>query len=160
MPWVDPPDYTTGQILTAAEMDDISTDLTYLYDVRPQLYYIKQTGDVTLTGSPLDLCSLTFAITNTACRVHVSGAFEFNANATTGNGLMIGQGVLDGVAQGGQALAYNESANTRITVPMVWMMSDLSAGSHTFKLQGYKLGGSGSAIAGQFTSMTMIVQDG
>lgn len=105
-----------------------------------------------ITTTETDLLNASVTITTTAASATwiVVGAFDFSHSG--GTDVAIGRLSVDGVTQAGEAHVQCAS-QCRMTVAQVWR-GTVSAGSHTFKLRGAKVGSSNSISS--FDSQTSL----
>lgn len=115
---------------------------------------------LTLTGSAQDVAGATLTVTvgGADAVALVSATFDFAQTACTAATTEVGQLVVDGVAQDGQALLAQADVNSqRATVAQSWLIP-LAAGTHTLKLQAFRIGGTGTFVCyGTHTQMTALI---
>ncbi len=99
------------------------------------------TGNLTLTTSNQDVVGATVTL-NTPGVYVVLAVFDFAGAAGDGTG--VGEMLVDGVVQGGQALAQLPDT-LRITAPQHWIVLKTTLGPTVLKLQARKTSGAGSS---------------
>jgi hypothetical protein len=123
-----------GQRITAALLGAINGNTSQIQGAQ------QSTSSITLTGTAQDLTgtSVTFSVAY-ACTMFVVASFDihFTNGADIGVTGAVGVGtlVVDGVTQSGQCEFNGQNASNG----QVWQVG-LTAGSHTVKLQGARLG--------------------
>lgn len=111
---------------------------------------------LTLTGTLQDVagCSKTFTIVNGNAFAICWGTFDSANSVTTSNNVGVGQLMVDGVSQSGEA--HWDDRVSRTTAQQHWTVP-LTAASHTIKLQGK--GGGVMTLQTIHTKLTIVVFD-
>lgn len=93
-------------------------------------------ANLSLTGSFQDISGATVTVNpqGNSAIVFIVAIFAFRATVSSAGAIMIGQIVVDGVAQPNQALLIDNGANTRATVAQSCTVA-VAAGARTIKLQ-------------------------
>jgi hypothetical protein len=136
MAWVTPKtDYLTGDLVTAQEMNDIGNDLSWLKDLAVVEYTLDEGSDYTTTSTTfvdVDATNLALTITTDGgdVLVHFHGVCQ--ANYTNRVDFDV---ELDGTRLGGDDGIAAMQERTEVTVSFTRLITGLSAGEHTFKLQ-------------------------
>lgn len=137
----------------AATGDDTNIDLVLVGKGTGKVYatgiilakgQAKQTSNVAVTSSQLDLTGATVDITvptGYTATIIVTAVFD-NSCDTVGN-IFAGRLVIGGANQNGDALVQNYAVGARNTIAGTWAAS-LSAGTTTVKLAGARASGSGT----------------
>lgn len=130
-----------GNRLTAAQ----------LARLQPTTYVATQTGNVgnqqTLTTSAVDSLNATVTFTTTTAAICVvQASFDFDVSAG-GSAIALGNLVVDGATQNGEAHMNLNTTGTRHTVGQRWRFTLSGAGSHTVKLQVSKNAAAATAFA-------------
>lgn len=116
---------------------------------------------LTLTASPQDVTDATITVTvaGTDAVAKINGVFDFAGTTVTSTATQVGVLAVDGVVQDGQALFVPTAAGGRATVAQTWRVP-LAAGTHTLKLQAYKIGGTGTWVCyGTHTSISVTIDN-
>lgn len=125
----------------------------------PVIDSADQSADITLSTTAADVtgATLTVVTTSTTAQIHINGTFYFNGNTVSGTTLCQGLCLIDGVEQGGTAVGCPTVNGERETKSRTWT-ADLTAGTHTVKLQAKKSAAAGTyqCLAGQ-TTISIIV---
>jgi len=100
------------------------------------------TANLTLTTSNQDIVGATLTLDTPGVYV-VLGVFDFDG--TTGDGTGVGELDVDGVVEGGVALAALPNT-IRVTVPQNWLVTKTTLGPTVLKLQARKTGGTGASL--------------
>jgi hypothetical protein len=123
-----------GQRITAAMLGQVPNNCTQKQGAQ------QSTSSINLTGTAQDLTgtSVTFSVVY-ACTMIVVASFDIHFTNGVDIGVTgavgVGTLVVDGVTQSGQVEFNGQNASNA----QVWQVA-LTAGSHTVKLQGSKLG--------------------
>lgn len=140
MSWSVPAVFTTGQVLTAAQMNAISGDLTDLDSrTNPQTAQVASTQTTTST-TLTNLATVGPVVTMTTGTVAVVMVTVFAANSTAGDGGNVGVAVSGATTiaapAGGVTPQTNlVAAGTILTLSGCWLITGLNPGSNTFTLQ-------------------------
>lgn len=113
------------------------------------------------TTTPADIpgCSITLTTANPNASVLVIGVFDISV-VTGAAAVAVGNCVVDGSAQNGEATQQLVTTGLRQTVSQVWNVVLATATSHTIKLQGALTANAGSATYNStHTTLTLTVYD-
>lgn len=118
--------YKAGQILTA---DDLNQSALGAVSA-------TASASLTVTTTATDIAGATVNITTTAANAvaFVTGIFDLQ---NTGADTFVGMLDVDGAIQAGQAISSGAGRNT---VAQTWVVTLATAGAHTLKLVGSKVG--------------------
>jgi hypothetical protein len=88
----------------------------------------------------------------------VFGSFDFDVAGTSGNGLLTGQLVVDAAVQTPKAVYNDTGINQRSTTDQQWIVTGLSPGNHTFKLQGLKQNAAGTGTIRAANTALVVIE--
>jgi hypothetical protein len=98
---------------------------------------------LTNTFQAVSGCTANFNVYNAGATISIVGRFDLDANGVTGNGVLIGQLLVDGAQVGNLALLTDVAATTRATV-IDLAVGSLAVGAHVLSAAARKTGGAGS----------------
>lgn len=160
MTWTDPNlvNWDVGDPITSADMKAYVRDnLLELKDPPSAEYTLNETSDYTTTSTTfVDVDS-----TNLALTINTNGGdvlVVFNGSFKCSQSMKISLDIeVDGTRHAGddgliQHGVYNSAAASQPSISFVYLIKDLEAGSHTFKLQWKVNTGTGTLYAGAGTS--------
>jgi hypothetical protein len=144
MAWTTPKTWTTGAVLSKADLDEqVRDNMTYVHSGKPASQLIVYGGDYTSANNgyiDVDATNLSITLSTTTGRVLVTAM----AAVSSASGHNVGVGVtVDGVFV---AVSLGYADTTPEGVPIVAFKLGLSIGSHTFRLQ-WNPGGTSSTLS-------------
>ncbi len=139
--WVTPPDFTVGQVHTAAHHDDIATDLNVLYNASHELggsvvpAVLWSTASTSMVdwngGTPMAVTFTKRGGTETQLRVDITGSGYITGGAAS----LIQMGLLVGGTDYSNALPHYWVAPDHQEMAETIYVAGLAAGSWTPKLR-------------------------
>ena len=159
MAWTAARTWVSDEIVTAAQFNEqIRDNLNYL-NIRPSdLYVLNEGADYTIatsTWTDVDATDLALTITTNGGDVLISFAPTILNGASTNTATYLDV-TIDAVREGGDdglAKVLNLSPAEEHMLPMIYLKTGLSAGSHTFKVQWKRVGsGTMTMYAGAATA--------
>ncbi|MGB1287333.1 MAG: hypothetical protein ACPG7F_12415 [Aggregatilineales bacterium] len=156
MTWTTPRTWLTGEILTASDMNThLRDNLDALKDPPTDHYMLDEISNYSTTSTTfvdIDNTNLSLTIETTGGDVLVGFVGGFTS---TVNGIVFLELDLDGVVVGGDdgiTAGICETTAPGTTMSFVWLLTGLSAGSHTVALQWRVTGGTARLYAGAGTT--------
>jgi hypothetical protein len=152
MTWITPKTWTTGEALTASDLNThVRDNLNALKSPPTASYILNESADYTTTSTTfvnVDGTHLSLALTTTGGDVLVCFVALVQSGASQAVYLDL---LLDGVRVGGNDGIVG-FYNGYMALPLVYLLTGVSAGAHTIKLQWKVSGGTGTMYAGAGTA--------
>jgi hypothetical protein len=153
MPWTTPPSFTSGQVITATDLNTYLRDNTSYLLSRPK-NAVKRDNNAnytTTSASFVDIdgtnLSITLSVSGSAVLLAFSGTVNSSSNQPafdfTVDGTRVGTGGSDGL--------MTMTGNIQSNATFIALVTGLSAGSHTFKVQWRAVSGTTLLYAGNGT---------
>jgi len=148
MAWTTPRTWTTGELVSAAQLNEqVRDNISYLKDI----VYVEFTTSVTVTATvestPTDVIS-SGAITYAATPIEIT----FGSSSVLPAGSATASVVLhlwDGATEIGRIAHVQGSGNATTRTPVyATVRLTPTAGSHTYKIRAHQAGGNGTVEAG------------
>jgi hypothetical protein len=150
MAWTTPKtDWVAGDAVTAALMNNIGNNLAALKAPPSSAYVVDESGSYTTTSASfvnVDATNLSLTITTTGgdVMVHFHGVTDHDS----ASGITYLDVDVDGARTAGDDGICGQFGTNESTVSFTRLISGLSAGSHTFKLQWKVSAGTGAIYTG------------
>lgn len=146
MAWTTPKTWTDGSVLTAAELNEqVRDNLNYLFAKPSDIYNVDEAANYTTTSTTfvdVDATDLALTITTGGGDVAVWFSGTVTKNAT--NNVLTMDVDVDGSRFAGDDGIIYSYGDATIGMSFFVVITGLSAGSHTFKLQ-WKIAGGNTA---------------
>lgn len=145
MTWHEPKtDWQEGEIVDDADMNEIGENLEYLYERPSDALVLTGTNPTTSSTSFVDIPNATITLTTTGGDVLVgfNGTFTEVSGATYVHVDLDINGTRLGNVAGGIAVGY-VSSPVLMPISFTVLLTNLAAGTHTFKVQWSVNGGTG-----------------
>jgi hypothetical protein len=151
MVWITPKTWSTGEALTASDLNTHLRDNLNALKAPPTAHYeLNESADYTTTSTTfvnVDGTKLSLSLTTTGGDVLVCFAGFIQS---TGSHAVYLDLLLDAARVGGNDGIVG-IYNGFVTLPLVYLLTGVSAGAHTIKLQWKVSGGTGTLYAGAGT---------
>lgn len=159
MPWTTPETFTAGQTLTAASMNIISGDLSYLYDELPRGYVAasKKTANQGSISTEVDITDLSVTVPMISGRIYKTTVHMdvFTSNSDT---VLVGKLTDGSNVQLQRTTCRPAVANTGQTLQLVYYETAASTASVTRKIRVYRAAGTGTiTVQGAALEPTLIL---
>lgn len=128
-----------GSLASSSEYNKVVANVNQLNTTRTKYRKAAASSNAVLTTTATDLPGATISFTTSEPNTQLLITGVFDMDQSSGGDIGIGSCVVDGVAQSGAANFYGgRSCNSQ-----TWLVTLVSAGAHTAKLQVSKAGATG-----------------
>jgi hypothetical protein len=151
-----------GGVLAPTQVQAVIDPVNTLLAGFGQVVSAPCSGALTLSTTSTDISGCSVTVTpagNNAIAIAIATA-DFNVGVASGGLVLSCNLLVDGVLQGGGALASGATVTPQETHSFVWVVPLSGGSAHTLKLQGSKTAAAGTAaIIQTFTALVVVLLD-